>query len=518
MQKRSVRLVLSAISAAILALTVMFPVLGALEWFALVPFSLVLFHSLDEEEGWRRRFVDLLVFFGVYFLLIYHWFFYMYPMEFLGIGNAAAAVVVLVAWLGLAALVAVPASFWFLLWKPLASKMKRWLTPFLAASLWVVLEWATTLTFAGVPWSRLSLGQTKMLAVIQTASLFGSYFITFLIVAVGFCIGYAIFYRKRIFWAIPMVLFSINLIVGGAMLAGYEVETQKPVKIAAIQGNTPSAEKWNSEGFFNSLDRHFDMTIEAGRAGADIVLWSESVIPEVLGEMPYAVDYIEKAPKEGDCLLVLSGFDEDEEGKQYNALFLMDREGDLTKERYYKQRLVPFGEYMPMRGLVETLIPPLADINALGEDLSPSKERMFMECEYGTLGALICFDSIYEELSRESVRRGAEILLLSTNDSWFGDSAALYMHNAQAVLRAVENRRYVVRAANTGISSIITPKGEVIASLGEGETGYLLEEVYMHSDVTLYTAMGNVFVALCGGYIAILFGMILIDKKRVPAM
>ncbi len=526
LSKRSARLGLSALSGLLLGLTLIFPVLGALEWFALVPFSLVLFYGLGEEEKWRRRFADLLSFFGTYFLLVYHWFLYMYSTVASRTGAAGAVAIVLLAWIGLAALVAVPGAFWFLLWKPIAScsfiKKHRWLTPFLAAALWTVFEWATTLTFAGVPWSRLGIGQTKMLAVIQTASLFGSYFITFLIVAVGFCIGYAIFYRKRIFWAIPMVLFSVNLIVGGAMLAGYEVETQKPVKIAAIQGNTPSAEKWNSEGFFNSLDRHFDMTIEAGRAGADIVLWSESVIPgSLVSDFSWTKPYIVKTVKEGGSLLVFGGFDEDEEGRQYNALFLMERDGNIVPDRYYKRHLVPFGEYFLFRSVLEKVAPTLtellAGINELDEDVYAAKDCMLIESEYGTLGALICFDSIYEELSRESVNRGAEILLLSTNDSWFGDSAALYMHNAQAVLRAVENRRFVVRAANTGISSVISPTGEVLSSLGEGETGYLIEDVYMHSDITLYTAVGNVFVAFCGVYIAILLGIALIDKKKKAA-
>ncbi len=513
MEKRSIRLALSAISAVILAIMVMFPVLGALEWFALVPFSLVLFYGLDKEETWRRRFADLLVFFGVYFLMIYHWFFYMYPMEFLGIGNAAAAVVVVVAWLGLAALVAVPAAFLFLLWKPLASKMKGWMTPFLAASLWVILEWMTTLTFAGVPWSRLALGQTRMLAVIQTTSLFGSYFIAFLIVSVSFCLGYVLFYRKRLFLAVPIVMFALNLIVGAVMLANYEAETSSSVKIAAVQGNTPSAEKWDTDGFFDSLDRHYEMTVDAGKEGADIIVWSESVVPDVLSSMPFVEDYIAKSVKESNSLLVFGAFDCGEDGKQYNALFLMDRDGTLTDERYYKQHLVPFGEYIPFRRFVEVVIPPLANINVLGEDLFPGEGSMLIESEYGSLGSLICFDSIYEELARKSVRDGAEIILLSTNDSWFGDSAALYMHNAQAVLRAVENRRFVVRAANTGISSMISPTGEVLATLMEGETGYLLEEVYMHSDITFYTMVGNVFVALCGLYLAILLGLSFKKKK-----
>ena len=98
---------------------------------------------------------------------------------------------------------------------------------------------------------------------------------------------------------------------------------------------------------------------------------------------------------------------------------------------------------------------------------------------------------------RDSVLNGAEIIAISTNDSWFSDSAALSMHNSQSVLRAVENGRYVVRSANTGISSIIDPMGRVVDSLGANREGYVTAEVNLRNDLTLYTRIGNVIVWLC---------------------
>jgi apolipoprotein N-acyltransferase len=112
-------------------------------------------------------------------------------------------------------------------------------------------------------------------------------------------------------------------------------------------------------------------------------------------------------------------------------------------------------------------------------------------------GSLICFDSIYDELSRESVLDGAEVLAISTNDSWFDGSAALDMHNAQSILRAVENQRYVIRAANTGISSIINTKGEIVSSLEADTEGILCGVLVANSRMTLYTYIGNCFVYLC---------------------
>ena len=517
LSNKPIRLALLGASGILLALSVMFSALGGLSWFAALPFSLVLYGSLEGKAAWKTSLFELAVFFGAYFLTMYHWVFAMYPMEFLGITPVAAAVVVVLAWLGLPLLQVIPAVLLFLLWTPIASasfvKKYRLCLPFLAGALWVLLEWVSTLTWLGVPWSRLALGQVNMLAVVQTASLFGSYFITFLIVSINFLLGYAVFYRKKAVLLIPIALFAVNLTVGGIMLSGIEVQEGESVRIAAIQGNASSKEKWDPDSFLDMLERHRRLTAEACEAGAEMVLWSESTIPDVLTGMPATQSYIGQSAIDGNCLLLVGAFDIDGD-KQYNATFLFDREGKIALDRYYKRRLVPFGEYIPMRALIEVVIPPLADLNALGEDLSAGKESNLIETEYGKIGAIICFDSIYEELARVSVKDGAELIVLPTNDSWFLDSVALSMHNSHAVLRAIENRRYVVRSANTGISSVIAPTGEVIARLGAKRTGYICEDVYMRSDLTLYTRTGNVFVLVCGVYTLLMLGGYEIDKKK----
>jgi apolipoprotein N-acyltransferase len=149
-----------------------------------------------------------------------------------------------------------------------------------------------------------------------------------------------------------------------------------------------------------------------------------------------------------------------------------------------------------MRGIVTLIIPPLADLVMLGENLEAGKGAQVIALEEAALGGLVCFDSIYEELTRDSVLSGAQVLCVSTNDSGFSDSSALHMHNAQARLRAIESGRYVIRAANTGISSVISSKGEVMGSLGALEEGMIVGEVRVNSHLTLYSRIGNLFVYL----------------------
>ena len=160
-----------------------------------------------------------------------------------------------------------------------------------------------------------------------------------------------------------------------------------------------------------------------------------------------------------NATVVVGGFVEGEELDE-NSLIFVSPDGSIEEKVYSKRHLVPFGEYVPLRKLITTLIPPLAEISMLSEDLAPGTDSNVVDTAAGKLGGLICFDSIYETIALDSVRDGAEIIVLGTNDSWFLDSAAVYMHNAQAKLRAVETGRYIVRSANTGISSIIDPSSE----------------------------------------------------------
>lgn len=509
-------------SALLTALTLMFPrILGFLEWVSLIPFALVCFSLIERGTPPKRYFRYMLIFFGVYYGAIFHFFVTMYPMDFLGISKGAALVVVAVAWVGLTALQALPFALGYLvlclLGQGRSAKRGRFLLPFLAAAIWTVFEWLLTLTWAGVPWSRLALGQVRLLPLLQSSSLFGSYFVTFLIVAVNFLVAYAFYYEKKKLLAVPILLFSANLILGGVLMLTDKDEGEA-VRVAAVQGNVSSQEKWDTSRYLDNLKLQKRLTSQAVKRGAEIVVWAESSFPDVLDNIPSVETFLSGTASDGNCYLLAGAFDSDAEGNRYNSMFTFHPDGTLDDTVYHKRHLVPFGEFVPLRSLVEMFVPALADINAANGDFTVGQDSHIVQTEYGNLGISICFDSIYEETVRDSVCDGAELLVVATNDSWFLHSAALSMHNAQAVLRAVENGRWVVRAANTGISSIITPTGEVIAEVGEGREWYLCEDVYMRQELTLYLRIGNLFVLLCGAFLVAVptFELILWlrDRKR----
>ena len=140
-----------------------------------------------------------------------------------------------------------------------------------------------------------------------------------------------------------------------------------------------------------------------------------------------------------------------------------------------------------------------------------------MDTKFGKIGSIICFDSIYENVPLNSVRNGAEIITISTNDAWFSDSASVYEHNAQARLRAVELGRYVVRAGNTGISSIITDKGEVLQHLDPLEEGYIVDTVKTTDTRTIYSKVGNVIIFVAFLFLGFVVFMVKVNEKKREA-
>lgn len=504
------RLLLLAISGLATGLTLIFPQLGLFEWVTLIPMGVVLYHlGFESQIKIKQAYGYGFYFFMSLYLVVYHWFVYMYPLEFTGMHPDAAAVVVVFAWLGLAVLASVCGGLVFvfalLFGRTSVVRKHRFLMPFVMAALWVLFEWSQTQTFAGVPWGRLALGQVELLPMIQMASVFGSYFISFLVVAVNMCLAFVLCRACRICVGVMTACALIlgNFIAGSAMLA-YDRDVNETLGAAVIQGNIASGDKWGTS-ISGIIDIYEEYTYEAATDGrVELIIWPETAIPIEFGKTFHSERLKEISIGCGKPVLV-GIFVENDDGMDENSLVLLHPDGSVDSDRYAKRHLVPFGEYVPLRGLITTLIPPLTQLAMLGEDIAAGEGSALIEFNGRALGPLICFDSIYESLTLESVRDGAEIIILSTNDSWFYDSAAARMHLAQARLRAVETRRAVFRAANTGISALVDSDGRVVEYLPTLEGGYLIGELEMSSIRTPYVIWGNIFVVMAAIFVAGVF-------------
>ena len=492
--------------ALLLGFSVIFPQIGLVEWVALLPALPVIFNlTADRTVGYRRLYGYGLVFFWPFYIVNFHWFLYMYPLDFAGMSHAASAVVVGFACLGLALFQALGAALLF----PIMGFAVRgkWLSrhtvlhPILFACLWTALEWWQAHSgWSGVPWARLSLGQAEMVPVLQSASLFGSYFITFLIVAVNGLLAYLLLHpSKRVLCgALAAGLFLGNLLFGAVRMAAL-TDDGPSLKAAAIQGNKSSLDFWSFNTMSEVMEVYGDLSLEAAAAGAEIIVWPETCIPANIDRSSSIYEYVTELARDCGVPILCGVFTRVEEGSDadYNSIVVALPDGTLHDTVYNKRNPVPFGEFVPFRNLVMTLVPPLAEINTLDEDIPAGEDSVVFDLEAGNVGSLICFDSIYERNAADSVANGAQLLAVSTNDSWFQDSRGVWMHHAQSQLRAIETGRCVVRSANTGVSSVINAKGEVIESLDALKTGYVLADVRLSDRVTVYSVIGNVFAYLC---------------------
>lgn len=513
------------LSACLTAATLIWPVIGALEWISMVPMGLVLLQKATVGHV-RRRGLRLwgcgLCYFVPFFCTVYHWFFALYPLDFTGMQPVEAAVVVTLACFGLGLLHGALFSLTF----PLCGRLFRaplcrripWLRLPLGAAVWCIAEWAQTLCWIGVPWARLALGQIEWLPVIQIASIGGSYLLTFLLVLVNLCLAEALLApplaERRVMAA--LLAFGINFAVGSGLYLWDEAAARDRdlVAAAALQGNISSQEKWDSSMLTGTMTTYADLTREAAGQGAALIVWPETTIPYTLRRYAPMIDYLEALADETGAVLLVGAFSEDDAGS-YNTMHTIAPGNGLQPGGYSKRHLVPFGEYLPMEALIEQVIPPLADLRMMTADIDPGRSASVRDLGGVRVGSLICFDSIYENAARDSVRSGANLLAVSTNDSWFGDSAAVWQHNGQAILRAVETRRSVIRAANTGVSSVITPRGTVTAVLDPLVKGQITAAVEICDTTTPYVMWGNWVIWISIGGCAAAVGSFLLNFRKM---
>lgn len=510
--KKYMRFFMLALSGVISGLTVCFPVIGLFAWISLIPAAVVLLKLLKSEN---HRFISIyfygLFFFMCYFVTSWHWFFSMYPMSFTGLTPAQVIPIILLAVLGIPLVQSVSFAFLFpltaLIGRGRVAERVPCLLPLSAAALWAVGEWSQTLFWFGVPWARLSISQTKMLPEFQSVSLFGSCFLTFLIVAVNFFVACALLspVKKRIFAAVGAGIFIFNTVFGAVALLtdGIKENGSREIKAAVIQGNISSTEKWGFDWYERTEDKYIGLIEKAAADGAELVVIPETVFPVYIENNAKIRNLLSETAKKNSVTILVGTMTKDENECQRNIIVAVTPDGEFHMENYYSKRhLVPFGEYVPWRDLFTAIYPPLSDIGMLDNDFTPGEDPAVFDTGEYKIGSAICFDSIFAELIRGSVNDGAELIAIETNDSWFSDSAAVYMHEAQAKLRAVEAGRYVLRAANTGISAIISPTGRAIAEIEPLVDGYAVESVRPRSDRTLYSAVGDIWVMLSALFVA----------------
>jgi len=387
--------------------------------------------------------------------------------------------------------------------------------------LWATLEYGQTYIFLnGFPWELLGNGLVPYPRLLQVADITGVYGLSFLVAFINACL-----YRllspprakrpRRYPYAVAFCLILAVWLTYGHYRLGQvaDLEAKSPkLKVALVQGNIKQGEKWKKEKVAATLERYAELTRQV--KGAQLIIWPETAAPFFFQRTPDLTAQVQAIAREnGGALLFGAPAWELRAGEEryFNRAYLLSPQGEVLG-RYDKAHLVPYGEYVPLRryppfSFIGKMVPMVGDFveGPVGATVDLPEGGV-------TLGPLICYESIFPYLSRAQVANGARLLINITNDAWFGKTAAAYQHLAMSVLRCVENRVCLARAANTGISAFIDARGRILWQSGIYVPEAHALELPLMPGGSPYTRMGDVFAWTC----LTLTGLALIFARRRP--
>ena len=430
---------------------------------------------------------------------------------------------------------AVFASWVFLVWwlVPLVANRSFFLRALVFAGLsgaWVVLEWSRTWLLWGFPWAPLSLSQWERPVVLQIAAWSGAYGVSFLLIYFNFCIAQTL--RNRVVQRVRKLWsgwFSLDLYVAMALLGlclfvffKSLPQRQSIVSLftaAVVQPYIVPELKWDEAKELENLEILERQTQFVASLEADIVLWPEAATPWPVSGNRQMQEWVEALVNTIGKPILMGNLAVDREADRwYNGIFLVEPHTGLVDSFYTKRELVPFGEYVPPPfGFIDKVVP-------VGGSFVPGSGPGLLEITVAEqailVGSLVCYEDVFPRLARESARAGAQVFFVATNNAWYGEEGGAPQHAAHSVLRAVENRRPIMRCGNGGWSGWIDCYGTVRDVLRDehgsvyfrgGGSYTVLQFEEWQGRQSFYTRHGDWFVVVCAGLalISLLLGRVL---------
>jgi len=387
----------------------------------------------------------------------------------------------------------------------------------LAPFLWVSFEYILTFILTGFPWGLLGYNQFKNILFIQMASLTGVYGLSFVIVFFQSMFVASIIYRKKSpFFLALSLLILVHL--GGFLSLKKIPLTEKSFQASVIQGNVSSDIYWDEVSTLEILQlfsEHLELSRQSFLKGSKLIIWPEFTVP-LCFSCPDTIyknfkETLFQFVKETNCILLL-GTNETAGPpgniRYYNTALCLHP--DLTMSQYYKMHLVPFGEYTPYKKIL-SFIEKMT--HAIG-DITPGTTHILHQYEGLKFGSPICYEIIFPALVRKFAKKGANFLVTITNDGWYGKSSAPYQHFSIAAFRAVENRRYLLRAATTGISGIIDPYGRILYKSELQTKTFLTAKITPSQKLSFYTKYGDLLPITSLTLSAIFLILAIIKRKN----
>jgi len=485
-----------------LLLTGAFPKIGIdwLAWFALVPL-LFSVKGYSPKNSFR---LGLLTGFIHYLTLIY-WL--SYTMRTYGHLDWFLCIAILI-------LFSVYLSFYIAIFSLALTRLcaKPLVCVIMIPVFWVSLEYIRSVLLSGFPWELIGYSQYKNLHVIQISDIFGVYGVSFLIAMINGAIFLVLLYVTQTEWqglrvpklqAVGLLLicgfiFCLVWFYGQGRINSIDerAAVSPSVSVSIVQGNIDQALKWNPAFQIGTIEKYLRLSLSA-RPQPDLVVWPETAAPFYFLRNPKLTEMVIEGIRHTGTDFLIGSPSYIPRGNNigyYNSVYLIRPDGKI-QGKYDKVHLVPFGEYVPFKNW----FPFIGKIvEAVGDFQSGPKGNTIQWKNY-KLGVQICYEIIFPDLSRAMVKNNAALLVNVTNDAWYGQSSAPYQHFSMSVFRAVENRRALIRSANTGISGFVDPAGRIVVT-----TPLFQEKVITHTmpviqATTFYTRFGDVLAIACIG-------------------
>ncbi|MHB8908728.1 MAG: apolipoprotein N-acyltransferase [Syntrophales bacterium] len=477
---------------------------GVVAWLALIPLFFAL-RGAKPKEGFKIGFLTgLIAHIGILYWIVYVVVQYGYLPIYVGV----AVMLLLAAYLSLyTACIAMGIVF-----------LRERGIPFVLSAplLWTILEYTRSHLLTGFPWENLAYSQYLHHNIIQISDITGTYGISFVILLINVILYDLLSTRYQKKFLVAEATIACIVITSIVSYGHYRVEAIRGLlkeaprlDVSLIQGNIDQNLKWNSLYQAQTIDIYRSLSVKSVGPGGGLIVWPETAAPFYFQQQNRMQEAIVDIARTTRSALLFGSPSYEREGgstSYMNSAFLLKSDGTLIG-RYDKVHLVPYGEYVPLR----SYFPFIGKLVAGVGDFKPGKGFYPLSVDGHRLGVLICYEGIFPEAAGDYKRKGAELLVNITNDAWFGKTSAPTQHLSMTAFRAVENRLYLVRAANTGISAIIDPTGKIVSRTGLFQRAVLRGEVKIIDEKTYYAAYGDLFVYGCTLALALVY---ILSKQR----
>jgi apolipoprotein N-acyltransferase len=389
--------------------------------------------------------------------------------------------------------------------------------------LWVGLEYVRSFLLSGFPWVLVGYTQYSNTLFIQLADITGVYGVSFLIILINTLLYLWLAPKKdgrkrakkyKALWIPSLCTLALVALTCtyGYWRVHYSFKTEKGIIVGVAQGNIPQDIKWDAAFKKRTMTIYDKLSLRLAEQSPGLIVWPETAFPDYFPSGTELDAEVMTIPQETGAYLLFGSLSEKGKGKRravYNSAYLISPQRQIIGQ-YDKIHLVPFGEYVPL----STHFPAFNALAGVG-NIAAGKETVIFRLPRGRFGVLVCFEVIFPELCRANVRTGADFMLTITNDAWFGRTSAPLQHLTQVSFRAIENRVWFVRAANTGISAFIDPWGRIKKSSDLFTSEILADEIgFKTRALTFYTKHGDLFALACLS-LALAFVIFLVIKRLI---